>query len=86
MLTLLPGGRLSSQGEDAQAANGSLEIIRCHLINRGLADPTEPAADLLRVLGRALSSPSLLMFVLLAVWEAAACHVCLRALLLTTPV
>ena len=56
MAALLPGARLSSWGRNLHAVNGSWEIVRPQLIDRSRLDPTQPAADLLRVHARALSS------------------------------
>ena len=56
MAALLPGARLSSWGGNPHAVNGSWEIARPQLIDRSRLDPTQPAADLLRVHARALSS------------------------------
>ena len=55
-------GRATARGEAQQlggnphAVNGSWEIAKPRLIDRGRLDPTHPAADLLRVHARALSS------------------------------
>ena len=55
MATLLPE-RGSAAGGDPHAVNGSWEIARPRLIDRSRLDPTQPAANLLRVHARALSS------------------------------